>query len=332
MDFKLYQDIQAHVKKQSLIKPDSCLVVGLSGGPDSVLLLHFLAWLRPQYNLRLIAAHLDHEWRFSSAQDLIFCETLAAQLNITFIAQRASELSIKPHREGSTEAQGRFLRRFFLEQVMQSYHADKIVVGHHLDDQFETFFFRLIRGAGLTGLAAMHARDGHYIRPLLKTRKQEIVQFLQTHDIPYVLDATNENPAFLRNCIRSNVIPALRTCDARFETSLARTIENLQEADAFVESQAAQAFSAITTVKDELRWISLKDFFELDLYLQKRVLMIWFCSEKIPFTPSQAFFEEVLRFLRSPVGGSHTFYGAWMLIKKQQKVSVKPLVSMLTLS
>jgi len=167
--------IITHINTHQLIPPGSKLVVGFSGGPDSVFLLHLLASIRTSHNITLIAAHLDHQWRSNSHEDVVFCKTMAEQLNITFISSTINALQKDFNANGSTEAQGRAARRHFFETVLKEQNAQGIALAHHLQDQEETFFIRLIRGSSLSGLTGMLSRDGAYIRPLLEINKSEIL-------------------------------------------------------------------------------------------------------------------------------------------------------------
>ena len=146
----------------SLIPNHSTLIIGLSGGPDSVYLLHQLVFLQKEKNLTLIAAHLDHEWRKDSSKDTNFCQQLCTPMPVTFICKKASELGLSLDYKGSQEEIGRKLRRYFFEQLAQKYKATAIVLGHHADDQIETFFIRLIRGSTIYGLSSMKEKEGLY--------------------------------------------------------------------------------------------------------------------------------------------------------------------------
>ena len=151
----------------NLIAESSKIILGLSGGPDSIYLLHKLASLRNTGTIKeLIAAHLDHEWRQDSAKDVAFCKQACKSLNVPFVSKKLSELNLSF--KGSPEEIGRNARRYFLEQIRTKHNADLIALGHHLQDQEETFFIRLIRGTSLSGLCAMWPKKGFYIRPLLQ--------------------------------------------------------------------------------------------------------------------------------------------------------------------
>src|SRR5579859_4278080 len=142
-------------KNNHLIPDNHKIVVGLSGGPDSIFLLHLLADIRTQKNITLIAAHLDHQWRSNSAEDVIFCKKACDDLGIPFVSAQASDLSVAIKPNGSKEEVGRKLRRAFLESVAQQHNAHAIALAHHLQDQEETFLIRLIRGTTLSGLIGM---------------------------------------------------------------------------------------------------------------------------------------------------------------------------------
>src|SRR5579872_7038532 len=139
----LYQKIYTAIQKDQLITPGDTLIIGLSGGPDSIFLLHVLASLRQELNLKLIAAHLDHGWRPDSGKDGQFCQQATSALGVDLLIRKFSDLGISLKFNGSLEELGRQARRHFFEAVRQQYQAQAIALGHHLQDQQETFFIRL---------------------------------------------------------------------------------------------------------------------------------------------------------------------------------------------
>ncbi len=311
------------------VKPGSTLIIGLSGGPDSVYLLHLLLSVRESLDLSLIAVHLDHEWRDTSQDDVVFCEKLCAQLNVTFVTKKASELNESFESNGSQEQLGRNMRRFFLEQVRQEYNAHAIVLAHHQDDQLETFFINIIRGTTITGLCGMKSHDGYFVRPLLGTSKQEILAYLSEHQIPYQTDPTNESNVYLRNRIRASVIPALTACDNRAKLNILRAMHNIQDTEQFIKKVTEQALHEVTHTENagsptSDSSLDLTRFFNLDLYLQKRVLHSWLSlGTNGTSRSSKAFLDEILRFLRLSRGGTHQISPLWALIKKQNHIFLK---------
>ena len=307
---------------KKLFRSNAIYIIGLSGGPDSVYLLHQLVALRTKKQLTLIAAHLNHEWRASAENDLVFCKQLCAQLNVPLVAKRASELDCPAKPNGSKEEIGRKLRRYFFEEVAQEYKADGIVLAHHADDQLETFFIRLIRGSTIAGLSCMKEQNGLYLRPLLGTSKEEILNFLQKNNLEYVIDPTNESQDYLRNRIRTQVIPALKACDTRAENSFARTLASIQETEQFLQKLTTQTYDQLLDTEQAL---DFKKLLELDQYLQKRVVQHWLVQNKAYHTLTDAFLDEILRFLQSSQGGSHRLHAHWAIEKKQSKATIKKI-------
>ena len=306
--------------KQEPAKPLR-LIVGLSGGPDSVFLLRSLKSLAAEQPLELIAAHLDHGWRDNSADDVAFCSALCTALGIPFIHGHADTYKGQVLFNGSQEAYGRALRRLFFDNSRALYQADFIILGHHQQDQHETFFLRLLRGTSLDGLTCIKPHDRLYLRPLLSITKKQIVSFLEHHKIPYLTDPTNASTDHLRNSIRHNVIPALVSCDQRFAQKLDDTIANLTAENEFITECAEKAFGDIFRKDTEKGWIGeIKKFRALHPVLQKRILISWLTKEAVSFSPSRGYLEEIVRFLDSNRGGCHTIGPNVTIIKKGQLV------------
>lgn len=320
----LIASITTFIDQHHLVVHGQTVIIGLSGGPDSLFLLHILTHLRNDYSLHLIAAHLDHGWRDTSADDVLFCKTVAEELGVKFIRKHAHEITISKPRKGSLEEQGRLLRRTFFKGLAAQYPGSCIALGHHADDQQETFFIRLLRGSGITGLSGIKNKDGIFIHPLLCCSKQTIIEALEKNNIAYLIDPTNESDQFLRNRIRRNIIPALRKCDARFDESLRRTMENLRETDDFLEEQTHTLFTQCTHESHGKLWLALPMLFEMHPFMQKKILLAWCMHAQVQFTPSSGFFNEILQFLKNKKSNHHTFYNSWQIIKKGNHATIEP--------
>ena len=306
----------------TLIPPHSTIITGLSGGPDSVYLLYQLYALQKEKHLTIIAAHLDHEWRKESAADAEFCKNLCASLKIECIVTKASELDFTPKDTGSKEDTGRQLRRYFFENLLEQYEAQYIALAHHQDDQLETFFIRLARGSSLEGLCGIKQQTEKYIRPLLKTSKKEILEYLHTHNLIYTQDASNASDDYLRNRIRNKALPLLQECDARFTTKTLETIEHLQDAEKFLQDYTKKMYASIIYFNETLQCsvLAIAQLLELDLYLQKRIIQHWLIQNNVSFSSSNNFLNEILRFINSKKGGSHQLGTSWKIIKKQSRI------------
>jgi tRNA(Ile)-lysidine synthase len=227
---------------------------------------------------------------------------------------------------GSQEALGRALRRAFFKQIYTQQEADFIALAHQQEDQQETFFIRLMRGATLTGLTCMRPIDGIYIRPLLDIPKQEILDYLAQQKISYRIDPTNTSHDYLRNRIRLKVLPALNECDTRFAQKFNSTLTHLQQEDLFLAHLTQQTFNTVfshTPQKNNPEktpgLMGSCDFFRaLHPVLQKRLVLYWLIQEQAFFMPSDGHLEEIIKFLASPEGGTHAIAPTWSIHKKHQ--------------
>jgi tRNA(Ile)-lysidine synthase len=316
----LEQKIDLFLNKINLISHQT-VILGLSGGPDSVALLHLLTQKQSTFKYQLIAAHLDHQWRTDSHQDAIFCQELCNKLNIKLICEQAINLNFKPKATGSKEDLGRQLRRYFFNRLAQKYQAKYIALAHHLDDQIETFFIRLIRGSTLTGLSCMQAQSGIYLRPLLNTNKQEILTYLQAHNLAYLQDSTNSSPVFLRNRVRF-LLPELEKVDSRFKANFSQTLNQITQASNFILELAQSSLKQVS-LNQESQIIDLKLFNQLKPFLQNQVILSWLYYHKVSFTQTKKFVREILKFFNSKHGGTHQVNPNWSIVKKQNLIEIQ---------
>jgi len=265
---------------------------------------------------------LDHEWRSDSYKDEEFCRKMAYNLDVPYMSAKSSKLDITEKFNGSQEELGRKRRRHFFEAVCKNYNADHIALAHHLQDQQETFFIRLIRGAALTGLTAMRPKHGKYIRPLLEVNKTDIINHLNKNNIAYLTDPSNESPQFLRNRIRNTVLPPLQACDKRFDANFLMTLNRLKNSEQFLEQLTKKTFEQISHIENNIVYFNIKKFFALDLVIQYRLIVYWLEHTSVPFSPTQAFLDEIRRFLKQPGSKEHQIHKLWSLIKKKELVHI----------
>ena len=248
----LMLEIKRYIEANQLIRPGDGVVVGLSGGPDSVFLLYALHTLQARMGFTLRAVHVHHGIRGAEAdRDEAFSEKLCAKLDIPFQAVHVAAPAYAAQHGLSLEEAARILRYEALEAARQQLTqatAAWIAVAHHLDDQAETVLHNLVRGAGLRGLAGMENRRNHVIRPLLSIKREDILKWLKQYDIPYVTDSTNADPHYTRNRIRSTVLPELREINPEANAHSAHSAALLREADAFFHALALQYVDAHATL------------------------------------------------------------------------------------
>ena len=248
----LMLEIKRYIEANQLIRPGDGVVVGLSGGPDSVFLLYALHTLQARMGFTLRAVHVHHGIRGAEAdRDETFSEKLCAKLDIPFQAVHVAAPAYAAQHGLSLEEAARILRYEALEAARQQLTqatAAWIAVAHHLDDQAETVLHNLVRGAGLRGLAGMENRRNHVIRPLLSIKREDILKWLKQYDIPYVTDSTNADPHYTRNRIRSTVLPELREINPEASAHIAHSAALLREADAYFHALALQYVDAHATL------------------------------------------------------------------------------------
>jgi tRNA(Ile)-lysidine synthase len=231
------------IQKTGLIQHGDCVLVGLSGGPDSVCLLHALAQLRKRISFTLFSAHLNHNLRGMDAnRDAGFAMSFSKELDVHCLVKSEDVAVVAREQKLSIEAAGRLCRYRFLNEVADKIGAGKIAVGHHLNDQAETMLMHLIRGTGLTGLTGMRPRRGRLIRPLLSVSREEVLAYCDANKLPYCSDDTNNQPDVLRNKIRLELVPVIQSYNPQIIRSLGRTASLLQNDEAALDQLSEQAF------------------------------------------------------------------------------------------
>jgi tRNA(Ile)-lysidine synthase len=198
--------LRASVARDRLLQLGDHVLVGVSGGPDSVALLHALTLLRHEYDLRLTVCHVHHGLRPEADRDAHYVEALAGRLSCL-----AHVIRVEVSRGGgrSPEEAARVARYAALRRAARMAGADRIALGHTADDQVETVLMRVLQGAGPRGLAGMPRRRGRIIRPLLDVTRGAVWAHLAAHGLETVDDATNRDSAFLRNRVRHEILPLL---------------------------------------------------------------------------------------------------------------------------
>jgi tRNA(Ile)-lysidine synthase len=203
----MLETVAATIVRYRMLEPGNKVAVAVSGGADSVCLLHALRELAPRWNLRLHVLHLNHRIRGAeSDEDAAFVKGLAAEFGLPFTL-RESDLHTVP---GNLEQAGREARLAFFRDELSSGAADRVALGHTRSDQAETVLFRFLRGAATAGLSGIRplTREG-IARPLIAVERLEIEQFLQARGVAWREDSTNRSPEFARNRIRHQLLPAL---------------------------------------------------------------------------------------------------------------------------
>jgi tRNA(Ile)-lysidine synthase len=239
-----------------MLPPGGRVVVALSGGPDSIALLHVLRELEASGELVVAGiAHFNHKLRAgASDEDARFCRDAAAELGVPVEVGEADVRSIARAEKRSVEDAGRRLRYVFLHEVAQRLHADAIAVGHSRDDQAETFLLRLLRGAGTRGLGAIRPKNGQVIRPLIDVPRAELRAFAADRGLSYREDETNADVSVPRNRVRHELLPYLaRAFSPNIAEVLAHEASLARDDDDRLRDEAIDLAASIvlTNTRDE---------------------------------------------------------------------------------
>jgi tRNA(Ile)-lysidine synthase len=218
------------IKTNGLINKGDKIVVGVSGGPDSLTLLYLLSRLKKELKISLHVAHLDHMLRKDSSCDAKFVENLSRKLRIPVTLGKVNVGALA--KLGSLEEIARNARLGFLFKVARDIKAKKIALGHNLDDQAETVLMRLIRGSGLHGLSGILPKKNisgyQIIRPLIGIRRSEIESYLKAKKIRPRIDLSNQEDIYFRNKIRNRLLPLLeKSYNKNIKEVLSNTAESL---------------------------------------------------------------------------------------------------------
>ena len=240
----LLQKVRRSIRRYNLLPSGSRVLIGLSGGSDSVALTLLLEDLSRHGEFRIAAlAHLNHQIRPAAGDDEAFCRALAARRNLAIEVESVDVPGYAQTQRLSLEDAARRLRYDFLERAASRLGADVIAVGHTEDDQAETFLLKLARGAGLTGLGAVYPRRGAVVRPLIDVPRGELRVYLQERGEPWVEDETNADLGNPRNRVRHRVLPEL---DAAYggpsRPGIARAATLIREDAGWIDAVASDRY------------------------------------------------------------------------------------------
>lgn len=229
----LFKRVEAYLLEHKIDLPRKKVLLAVSGGPDSMFLMHYFNWMRPRYQLDLTVAHIEHGMRpDQDPKETAFVEEAAGALGIEMLLGKIDPTVLG--QKGSKEELLREERYRLLKEMAYRSGSHFIALGHQMDDQVETLLIRLLRGSGTRGLGSMKVITGTFLRPLLCVKKEEIIDYLEDEGIKYVVDPTNTDVSYLRNKIRMELIPYLKTIQPNLNHVLSRTSEILGiEADYF---------------------------------------------------------------------------------------------------
>ncbi len=236
---KIIQKVKKTLIKNNLVTERDRVLIGLSGGADSVFLLYALKTISEEVGFEIGACHIEHGIRGSeSVRDMQFSENLCKSLNVPFYAKQFDVPAVSKKERISVETAARDVRYAYFDEVSKKYGFNLIATAHHKDDKAETILMNILRGCSLRGYAGIEYKNGRVIRPLLDISKDEILAFCAENNIDYCIDTTNEDTDYTRNRVRHMILPKLKEINPSFEESLLRQSEIFTCEDEFLNIEA----------------------------------------------------------------------------------------------
>ena len=237
------EQIQQYIIQHQLLSGEKPVVVGISGGADSVALLHILVSL----GYKCIAAHCNFNLRGDeSFRDEQFTIDFTKRLQVPLCKISFETNKYAQENRLSVEMAARELRYRWFEELLNTYDADAVAVAHHRDDSVETLLINLTRGSGITGLTGIKPKNGNVVRPLLCVSREDIYAYIENNGLEYVTDSSNSSDIYTRNFIRLKVIPLLEEINPSVKASLARTANHLYDASLIYNHSIEEARKVIT--------------------------------------------------------------------------------------
>ncbi len=250
----MQKKVKAFMEQHHMVKPGDGVLLGLSGGADSVCLFHMLRELAEPLGFSLMAVHVNHNLRGAEAErDAAFAENLCREYGIPFYLYSCPVEEIARKEHLSTEEAGRKARQEVFAACAKEHQATKLALAHHQDDVAETMLHHLARGTSLAGLAALRPVRGNIIRPLLCVGREEIRRELQSRQLSWCEDSTNGEDAYTRNGIRHHVLPYLTDeVNPRAAAHMAQASFDLLETEEYLEQQTARLMERYALIEESV--------------------------------------------------------------------------------
>lgn len=265
------------IKKYNLINKNDVLLIGVSGGPDSICLLHILNILKEELGIEIYVAHINHMIRKESDLETKYVEDFCNNLGIKCYIKKIDVKGLARESKKGTEEMGRKLRYNFFDEIANKIGANKIVTAHNNNDKAETVLLNIMRGSGISGLKGIEAiRDNKYIRPLIETNRKDIEDYCRQNNLNPKIDKTNLEITYRRNKIRNKLIPYLQK---EFNPNIIKTINRLSEVvseeNEYLKKITSEKFKMICLEENKNKQIilDLNKFNKLELVIKRRIIL-----------------------------------------------------------
>lgn len=268
------------IKKYNLIENGDRLVLGVSGGPDSICMLNILNDIRNDKNLHMefdiIVAHVNHMIREEAIEDEKFVENFCKKIDVPFYSKSIDVQKIANNNKIGTEEAGRNARYEFFDEVLKKTNSNKIAIAHNKNDKVETMIMNMLRGSGIAGLKGIEPiKNNKYIRPLIECERFEIEQYCKENNIDARIDRTNFENVYTRNKVRNIIIPYIKK---EFNPNIIQTMDRLselvKEEDKYLENTVKAKYKELIIEETEKQFVmDLKGFNKQEKVIKSRLLL-----------------------------------------------------------
>lgn len=273
------QKILQTIKKYNLIQSGDSIVIGVSGGPDSICLLHILNELKEELNLKIYVAHINHMIRKEADKETEYVKNFCKNIGVECFAQKIDVVKIAKEEKIGTEEAGRKIRYNFFEEVLKKTNSNKIATAHNNNDKVETIIMNILRGSGTAGLKGLDPiRENKFIKPLIETSREEIEEYCKENKLNPRIDKSNNENIYTRNKVRNIVIPYVKS---EFNPNILKTINRLSEVateeNEYLNKVTLETFNKICvevdTTDNSTITLDLKKFNNLELVIKRRLIL-----------------------------------------------------------
>ena len=304
----LKEEVLKTIKTYNLIEENDKVVIGVSGGPDSICLLHLLYSIKKELEFEIVVAHINHQIRKVADSETEYVKDFCKNLGIECFVKKENILELAKEQKKGTEEVGRQVRYDFFEEVAQKAEANKIATAHNANDRAETVILNILRGSGISGLKGIEAmRDNKYIRPLIFTKREKIEEYCQENNLNPKIDESNMENIYNRNKVRNIIIPYI---EKEFNQNIIQTINRLSdvatEENEFLQKLTEEQYNAISTIENDTIILDLKKFNKLELVIKRR-LILYTINEAIHTTNGieKVNIDDIIKLCKNNIGNKY---------------------------
>lgn len=276
------------IKKYNLIEENDSVIIGVSGGPDSICLLHILNELKQELNFKIYVAHINHMIRKEADEETEYVKEFCKNIGVECFVKKINVVKIAKESKMGTEEAGRKIRYNFFEEVLKNTNSNKIATAHNNNDKVETIIMNILRGSGISGLKGLDPiRENKFIKPLIEVSREEIETYCEENKLNPKIDKSNSENIYTRNKVRNTVIPYIKK---EFNPNILKTINRLSEVateeDDYLNKVTESTFNKICIEKQQYIEthtshlpphtsiiLDLKKFNNLELVIKRRLIL-----------------------------------------------------------